>query len=277
MTNAVADRPIRVVMFGTGPVLTHDAKLFLSRLEQHPQIVLVGAICQADSASQTAFVRDLWQRRRWLAVPLLAIWVLRGLSRYLFHPRAVRALDKTMARLADRIHFVRDIHAPEVLAMLRQMAPDLGLVYGSPILKPALFDIPTLGTLGIHHGKAPQYRGNKTTFWAMYNGEKTAGVIIQKINAGLDTGEIIEEGEVVINGRSRQSVWQELEALGLDLYIQAILAIKEGTAVYRPQTGPKGKLYKNPTFTDLLRFWGRQWKRRWQRLKKPVASRQGRK
>jgi methionyl-tRNA formyltransferase len=121
--------------------------------------------------------------------------------------------------------------------------------------------MPALGTLGIHHGKAPQYRGNKTTFWAMYNSEKTAGVIIQKINAGLDTGLIIKEGEVVIGRRSQRRVWKELEALGLDIYIQAILDVKNGTAVYRPQLGPKGKLYKNPKFRDLLNFQARQLKR----------------
>lgn len=252
------ERPIRVVMFGTGPVLTPDARQFLACLEQHPQIDLVTAVCQAPSASKWAFVQDMWQRRGWLALPLLLLWVRRGAARYLFHPQAARALDKQLAQLADRIHFVPDIHAPEVLALVRQLEPDLGLIYGSPILKPALFEIPALGTLGIHHGKAPQYRGNKTMFWAMYNGEPTVGVMIQKINAGLDTGQVVLEGEVVVNGRSQGAVWRDLEALGLDLYLEAILAVRAGTAVYRPQSGPKGKLYKNPKLGDLLRFWGRQ-------------------
>lgn len=258
----ILDRPIRVVMFGTGPVLTHDAREFLARLDDHPDIDLLAALCQAESAAKMVYVKDLWRRRGWLAAPLLLAWVLGGIGRYLAHPRAEMALRQKMERLHGRIHFVPDIHAPHVIAQLQALAADLGLVYGSPILKPELFEIPALGTLGIHHGKAPQYRGNKTTFWAMYNDENSAGVMIQKINAGLDTGLIVKEGEVTIGRRSQRAVWHELEALGLDLYIAAILAVKAGTAVYRPQSGPKGKLYKNPKPRDLLYFWGRQFKRR---------------
>jgi folate-dependent phosphoribosylglycinamide formyltransferase PurN len=261
-TDLLQDRPIRVVMFGSGPVLTHDARQFICRLEAHPQIKLVAAFCQAEGQTWTAVMRDFWQRRGWLAIPLLAAWVLNEAGRYLRHPGRERALARELARLSDRIHVITDIHAPEIIAQIGALAPDLGLIYGSPILKPAVFEVPVHGTLGIHHGKVPQYRGNKTTFWAMYNGEATAGVTIQKVNAGLDTGQIVKEGEVVIGRRSQRVVWHELEQLGLDLYIQAILEVRAGTATYTPQTGPKGKLYKNPKFGDLVDFWRRQWQRR---------------
>jgi methionyl-tRNA formyltransferase len=135
------------------------------------------------------------------------------------------------------------------------------LIYGSPILKPALFEIPTYGTLGIHHGQVPQYRGKKTTFWAIYHGEPAAGVTIQKINAGLDTGQIVNSGQVLIGRRSYGTVWGEVLALGLDLYVEAILQVRAGTAVYRPQAGPKGKLYRDPKPADIVRFWLRQLRR----------------
>jgi methionyl-tRNA formyltransferase len=125
-----------------------------------------------------------------------------------------------------------------------------------------LFEIPVLGTLGIHHGKVPEYRGKKTTFWAMFNGEKTAGVTIQKVNAGLDMGEIAKQGEVSIGRRSLRSVWNELEKLGLDLYLQAIVEVKQGTASYQPQVGKKGKLYRDPKLGDILTFWWKQFNRR---------------
>jgi hypothetical protein len=57
-------------------------------------------------------------------------------------------------------------------------------------------------------------------------------------------------------------VVQELETLGLDLYMRAILEVKHGTAEYKPQTGAKGKLYRNPKPGDFLKFWGRQIRRR---------------
>jgi methionyl-tRNA formyltransferase len=262
------NRSIRVIMFGSGPVLTHDARLFLCRLEAHPEIELLAAFCQAESQTFVAVAKDLWRRRGLLAAPLLVAWIANGISRFLLSPRAEMEMTRSLARMSKRIFFVPDIHSQQVRDQISALAPDLGLIYGSPILKPCLFDLPTFGTLGIHHGKIPRYRGNKTTFWAMYEGEKAAGVTIQKINAGLDTGSIIKDGEVTIGHRSQRAVWHELEQLGLILYIQAILEVKNGTATYRPQEGPKGKLYKNPTLRDLLIFWGRQIRRRFSQPKK---------
>jgi folate-dependent phosphoribosylglycinamide formyltransferase PurN len=253
--------PIRVVMFGGGPVLEPDVEEFLVRLEAQPEIELLGAFCQAAGPRGlrrlAAITADLWRRRRLVALPLLAFQVGGWLQRHVVHIRRQRARSRQLVQLQDRIHYVPDIHAPAVLDQVAALAPDLGLVYGSPILKPALFEIPRCGALGIHHGRVPAYRGKKTTFWAMYNGEVDAGVTIQKINAGLDTGEIVKEGAVPIGGRSYRAVWRDLQALGLDLYIEAILAVRAGAAAYRPQSGPKGKLYRDPTIGDLWRFWWR--------------------
>ena len=249
-------------MFGSGPELNPDAKHFLCRLEEHPEIEFLGAFCQAESQSLGAVFRDLWFRRGLLAFPLFAVWLFSKVLRFFLHPREEMELARKLSQLSNRIHFVKKIHAPEVLQQVSALQPDLGLIYGSPILKAELFEIPSLGTLGIHHGKVPQYRGNKTTFWMMYNGEPCAGVTIQKINKGLDTGSIVKAGEVQAYRRSYQAVFHELEALGLDLYIQAILEVKHGVAEYRPQTGAKGPLYRNPKPIDFLRFWGKQMKRR---------------
>lgn len=250
--------PIRVVLFGYGPVLQRDFKQFICHLEAHPEIAFAGAYCQSEAQTCRAVVRDLWRRRRLLAVPLLLFQAANGLGRYLSRLRAELELNRAVSRVSDRIHYVPDIHAEEVLQSVRSIEPDLGLIYGSPMLKPELFEIPTMGTLGIHHGKVPEYRGKKTTFWAMYNGEETAGVTIQKVNAGLDTGQVVKEGVVPIGRRSLRAVWKDLEALGFSLYMQAILEVKAGTARYRPQTGESGKLYRDPGLGDILTFWWRQ-------------------
>jgi folate-dependent phosphoribosylglycinamide formyltransferase PurN len=258
----VLDRPIRVVLFGSGPQLNRDVEEFLLRLDEHPEIELLAVICQASSRSWFGVVKDLWKRRGILALPLLISRLLGNARQALRRSRHDSARRHRLARLAGRITYVKDIHAPVVIDQVRKLGADLGLIYGSPLLKPSLFNVPRLGTLGIHHGKLPEYRGNKTTFWAMYNGEQRAGVTIQKVNRGLDTGEIVSEGTVPAADRSYAAVVHDLEALGLDLYIEAILQVKRGTAIPRPQLGPKGRLYLNPTSRDFIIFGVRQF-RRW--------------
>jgi folate-dependent phosphoribosylglycinamide formyltransferase PurN len=253
--------PIRVVVFCSGPVLNHDVKQFLTWLEAHPEIELAAAFCQAREQSLGAVFMDLWRRRKILAVPLFFSRYVSEAARFLANPRAEATLRQNYARLTGRIHFIADIHASEVLDEVRRLRPDLGLIYGSPILKPVLFTIPKFGTLGIHHGKLPDYRGNKTAFWAMYNGETTAGVTIQKVNEGLDTGEILLEGSVTIGRKSYSRVFNELEALGLDLYLRAVLEVRNGSAVGKAQAAKKGKLYRNPKAGDFVRLWIKQMRR----------------
>jgi folate-dependent phosphoribosylglycinamide formyltransferase PurN len=259
--NSYANDSTGVVVFCGGPGLDHEVKKFLYRLVEHPDITLLGVFCQSRGQTVQAIAMDLWRRRGVLALPLLLMRLGKGTARFLFHIRDEVKLNRKMAQLSDCVHFVANIHAPEVIKQVRSLSPDLGLVYGSPILKPALFEIPKGGTLGIHHGKAPEYRGKKTTFWAMYNGEKTAGVTIQKVNAGLDTGEILKQEEVIIGRRSYRAVCQELERLGIDLYIQAIIEVRNGVAKFSPQIGGDAKLYRDPKYPDIFTFWWRQLRR----------------
>jgi folate-dependent phosphoribosylglycinamide formyltransferase PurN len=251
----VAGPKIRVVLFGGGPIPERGVKEFVCRLEEHVEIDFLGAFCQSRGQTTGDIVRDVWKRRRLLAVPVLLAQIAAYARQLVTAPRSEYQLRKRFSRLADRTHFVPDIHAPEVLDSVRALDADLGLVYGSPILKPALFEIPTLGSLGIHHGRMPEYRGKKTTFWEMASGEESAGVTIQKINAGLDSGEIVKQGSVPIGRKSYHRVSREVEELGLDLYMTAVLETKQGTATLRP-TPPAGrKPFRDPKVRDLIRYY----------------------
>jgi hypothetical protein len=129
------------VLFGGGPTLEWGVRQFICRLEAHPEIDFLAAFCQSQGQTLPAVAYDLWQRRGFLAVPLLALFLASHAGRFLAHPRAQMALNREMARLCDRIRYVPDIHAGQVREQVRSLRPDLGLIYGSPILRPELFEI----------------------------------------------------------------------------------------------------------------------------------------
>ena len=103
------DRPIRVVMFGSGPELNLDAKQFLCMLEEHPEIEFLGAFCQAESQSLVAVFADLWKRRGLLSFPLFAVWMANKAIRFALHPREEVELVRKMKSISDRIHFVKNV------------------------------------------------------------------------------------------------------------------------------------------------------------------------
>ncbi len=250
------DRPIRVVFFG-GADLQPGARRFIAMLEAHPDIDLVLGLCEGRGS---AFL-DLYRRRGILAVPVRTFVLIGECLQFVRQPQEWLRLRRLAARAAAKFVREPDLHAPAVLEQLRSATPDLGVIYGGPILRPELFGIPVLGTLGIHHGRVPEYRGKKTTFWEMYNGETSAGITIQRVTTGLDKGDIVRRGEVLIGRKSYSRVWREVEEQGCRLFVDAVLALRSGRAQFTPQPPGHGALYKQPSARDLLRFWRRRWLR----------------
>ena len=246
-----------VVVFTGGPVLDDQVLRFVSRIEDEPAIDLVGIVSQSPVRGMRGMIVDLWRRRGILALPILLRNGLAAIINTLFRPAATLERRRSSNAVRDRTHFFDDIHSEDALNHVRGLDPALGLVYGGPILKPGLFSIPELGTLGIHHGKVPDYRGKKTTFWALYNGETEVGVIIQKISDRLDAGDIVRQSTLSVRNRPLPLVRQDLERIGIDLYLDAIQDVIDGTAHCVPQPAGSRPLYKDPTTIELLRFWGR--------------------
>jgi glycosyltransferase involved in cell wall biosynthesis/methionyl-tRNA formyltransferase len=248
---------LRVVVFTGGPQIESQVLTFLDRLEREAAVELVAVFSESPARGITGTLSDLWQRRGPLAVPLALARGVHAIGKMLCGRRQRRILRT----LAARVRYVDDLHSPESLGQVRELEPDLALVYGGPIIKPALFAIATQGTLGIHHGKAPEYRGKKTTFWAMFNGEDQVGVTIQRIGSRLDGGDIVKQETVAIANRWLPAVKRHLEQVGIDLYLQAVCAVRDGTATYTPQQHHTAGAYKDPTAADIAQFWYRYLRR----------------
>ncbi|MCB9507583.1 MAG: hypothetical protein H6700_07845 [Myxococcales bacterium] len=84
-----------------------------------------------------------------------------------------------------------ELHSDATLEAVRAMAPDVLIVSGAPILKPALFGIAPIA-LNIHLGLAPDYRGEHTLFWPLLNGDyDRIGATLHRLDAGVDTGPVL--------------------------------------------------------------------------------------
>lgn len=91
------------------------------------------------------------------------------------------------------VAWVNDINSPDVGKAISAYGADLGIVAGTYILKPSTFDAPRLGSINLHCGKTPEYRGGPPLFWELYNGESEFGITIHKVSSKLDAGHIILE------------------------------------------------------------------------------------
>jgi len=252
-----ASEPFPVIVFTGGPVVDIQVLQFASRLKQCPTIRLLAVVSESPIRGFRGKILDLWKRRGLLAPGILLRDASTSILTAIFAPASILQRHRLLRQFRGQLHIVNNIHAAKTLQEIQEFKPVLGLVYGGPILRPELFSIPKLGTLGIHHGKVPYYRGKKTTFWAMYNGEPDVGVVIQKIGPRLDAGEIVMQANLPVGRRLLSRIRKELDTIGIDLYLDAVAAVLDGSAVYVEQPAAVTRLYKDPTALDIVRFWGR--------------------
>ena len=87
----------------------------------------------------------------------------------------------------------------EFRARLEGIAPDAIVVvaYGR-IIPPWMLALPRLGCINLHASLLPKYRGAAPIQWAIANGERVTGVTTMRIDAGLDTGEMLLRAETGI-------------------------------------------------------------------------------
>lgn len=144
-----------------------------------------------------------------------------------------------------------DLHDPAVIRRAEAFAPDLGIAISAPILKKQLFSVPRLGSLNLHKGKVPQYRGMPPAFWELWNNEKEVGCTIHKMESGLDTGDVLLEASIKINQYSTARGLQiELDELAIDLLVQAIAILQKGDVSWRKQP-QGGHTYRKPTLRQI--------------------------
>jgi peptidoglycan/xylan/chitin deacetylase (PgdA/CDA1 family) len=149
----------------------------------------------------------------------------------------------------DQIEYleVPNIHSEKTIDTVMRFSPDLGIALSAPILKERLFSIPHKGTINLHKGKLPDYRGMPPAFWEMWNSEKSVGCTVHKVEAGLDTGDILLESKVGVAPHSTVKGLQLcLDEVGVNLVKDAVALLLRGEEVWTEQPSG-GHTYKKPT------------------------------
>jgi methionyl-tRNA formyltransferase len=127
---------------------------------------------------------------------------------------------------------------------LTALQPDAIIVVGyGRIIPQWMLDLPLLGNLNLHASLLPKYRGAAPIQWAIANGETVTGNTTMRIDAGLDTGDILLQRELPIApDDTAETLAPRLATIGADLMVQTLRALQAGTVHPRPQDNSKATL-----------------------------------
>jgi methionyl-tRNA formyltransferase len=104
------------------------------------------------------------------------------------------------------------------------------------ILPRRILDLPRYGCINVHTSLLPKYRGAAPIQWAILNGDAETGVTIMKMDAGLDTGDILSMESTPIDAADNgQTLHDRLARIGADLLVKTIPEHVAGRIAPRPQ------------------------------------------
>ncbi len=95
---------------------------------------------------------------------------------------------------------INNVNSKLVENKIKKNEIDVILICGFPyIFKKNIFDLPKIGSINLHGGPLPKYRGGSPLNWQIINNEKYIGLSAIKVNEGIDTGEVIVQKKFKLN------------------------------------------------------------------------------
>ncbi len=153
------------------------------------------------------------------------------------------------------VYEVDNFHSETSIAIMRKADADLGVIYGTNIIKENVFSIPKLGSINLHQGRAPHYRGGPPIFWELFNGEKEIGITVHFVASKVDTGDIILQKilslkyDFAYGARFEEfiaSFQMGLREESANLVAESVKLIATGNVERKPQDTSIGKRYRLP-------------------------------
>jgi methionyl-tRNA formyltransferase len=132
----------------------------------------------------------------------------------------------------------------ELRTELESIRPDAIIVvaYGR-IIPEWMLKLPRFGNINLHGSLLPKYRGAAPIQWAVANGETEMGVTTMRLDAGLDTGDVLLERRVPVGpDTTAAELYPQLAAIGAELMIETLDGLEQGTIRPKPQDGSRATL-----------------------------------
>jgi methionyl-tRNA formyltransferase len=120
---------------------------------------------------------------------------------------------------------------------LTALKPDAIIVVGyGRIIPQWMLELPPLGNINLHASLLPKYRGAAPIQWAIARDETVTGVTTMKIDAGLDTGDILLQQEIPIAPNdTAETLAPKLATTGAELTVETLRGLQDGSICPRKQ------------------------------------------
>ena len=166
-------------------------------------------------------------------------------------------LDDLTRKYSLPILYFDKLNTSATAEKLTAFNADLFILCGyNKILKNRIIKVPDLGTINLHGGKLPEYRGAAPINWQIINGEETGGCSIIYVDEGIDTGDIIaQEIYPITPGDTHASILEKTLAIFPPLLEKVLKQIEDGSVNAEKQDLNTGGYFPRRYPSDSLISW----------------------
>jgi methionyl-tRNA formyltransferase len=147
-------------------------------------------------------------------------------------------VEEAARKLGVPVLTPKTLRTPEALEEFRAFDADAAVVvaYGM-ILPQAILDAPELGCYNLHASLLPRWRGAAPINRAIMAGDAETGVMVMKMDVGLDTGDVAMAARLAISDTmTAADLHDHLARLGADLMVRAMAALERSGLQLRKQS-----------------------------------------
>ena len=143
---------------------------------------------------------------------------------------AASPVKEAALRLGIPVYQPERVRRPEAQEYLKTLAPDAMVVVGyGQIIPQSVIDLAPLGIINVHASLLPKYRGAGPIQWAIVRGETRTGVTTMRIDAGLDTGDMLLKAETEIGPEENAiELGRRLATMGAELLVRTLDGLANG-------------------------------------------------
>ena len=168
------------------------------------------------------------------------------------------SFDEIAADLGARLIETADVNAPDTIAAIREVDPDLIFVVGwSQLVMDEFIGLPRHGVFGMHPTLLPRHRGRAAIPWAILSGLAKTGVTLFQIADGTaDSGPIVGQVEVPIApDETATTLYDKVTAAHLDVVREFVPKLLDGTAELLPQDTRRASSWPKRAPADGIIDW----------------------
>lgn len=242
-------------------IITQDDKFYLpGAIEFFLELIrgrhlVVGAVVTDVSpfGQRASFIAKAWRTLYTFGVRFFLQYSYRYIRHFVMREKSVSDLLREAGIPILKIK--ESLNSASSLKLISECQPDVIVsVAGNEIFRRPLIDLTEHGILNLHTALLPKYRGLMPTFWVIKNREVSTGVSVFLVDEGIDSGPIVSQKAVEINGMSQAQLIGITKRLGMEAMCEALDILSAGIVNFRDNDNSQKTYYSFPTKQDVSEF-----------------------